>query len=38
MDKKERILNEMLEKGYIDQQKYQEWKLNENFSDSDAET
>lgn len=37
MNKKEKILNEMLENGYIDYEKFQEWKLNENFSDKDAE-
>ena len=38
MSKKEEILNEMLNKGYINQEKYQEKLLDENFSDYDAAT
>ena len=36
MDRKVEILNEMLNKGYINQEKYQEKLLDENFSDMDA--
>ena len=38
MDKKVEILNEMLNKGYIDEKEHQEKLLDEGFSDMDAAT
>ena len=38
MNKKEEILNEMLNKGYIDKKEHQEKLLDESFSDMDAAT
>ena len=36
MDMKTKILNEMLAKGHIDEEKYRQWLDDENFSDNDA--
>ena len=36
MNKKDEILNEMLKKGYINQEQYREKLLDESFSDYDA--
>lgn len=32
-----KILDDMLAKGYSNQEKYQKWKLDENFSEYDAD-
>ena len=35
---KNKILDDMLAKGYINEEKYREWKLDEHFSAEDAAT
>ena len=35
-DMKIKILNDMLAKGYINEERYQKWKLDDHFSENDA--